>query len=253
METSNPVLKENTFANARSFESTDAMTIQGVVNKTFILFGILLASAAWVWSQVMSPSWGQGGSVSSGVGLYMTGGMIIGGILGFVTCFKAEWAKVTAPIYALCQGLALGGISAIAEIRYPGIAIQAVALTTAALFSLLTLYKTGVIKATERFKSVIFVATMAIAMTYFVEMILGIFHRYIPVINTSGIGGIVFSLVVVGVAALNLIIDFDFIEQNVQRGAAKYMEWFAAFALMVTLVWLYLEILRLLGKLRDRR
>ena len=131
METSNPVLKENTFANARSFESTDAMTIQGVVNKTFILFGILLASAAWVWSQVMSPS---GSAGQAGVGIYILGGGLVGGLLGFITCFKAEWAKVTAPIYALCEGLLLGGISAIAEIRYPGIAIQAVALTTAALF-----------------------------------------------------------------------------------------------------------------------
>ncbi len=255
METSNPVLKENTFAQARNFESTDSMTIQGVVNKTFILFGIFLAGAAWMWSQVMQSAVAgdKSGSVLIAVGPYIGGGALVGFLVAMVTCFKAEWAKVTAPIYALCEGLALGGISAIMEIRYPGIAIQAVALTTAALFSLLTLYSTGIIKATERFKSVIFIATMAIAVTYFVEFILGFFHRYIPVINTSSMGGIIFSLVVVGVAALNLIIDFDFIEQNANRQTAKYMEWYAAFSLMVTLVWLYMEILRLLGKLRDRR
>ena len=250
METSNPVLKENAFTHARSFESGESMTIQGVVNKTFILFGILLASAAWVWSQMMQPA---AGSNPSGVGIYILGGGIVGFVMAMVTCFKAELAKITAPIYALCEGLALGGISAIMEIRYPGIATQAVALTLAALFSLLTLYKTGVIRATERFKSVIFVATMAIAVTYFAQFILGFFHRFVPVINTSSMGGIIFSFVVVGVAALNLIIDFDFIEQNAERRAEKYMEWYGAFALMVTLVWLYMEILRLLGKLRDRR
>lgn len=253
METSNPVLREDTFSQARNFGSTDSMTIQGAVNKTFILFGILIASAAWVWGKVMQPAvpWGEGSA--GGAGLYIGGGALVGFIIALVTCFKAEWARVTAPIYALCEGLALGGISAIMEMRYPGIAVQAVALTMAALFSLLTLYKTGVIRATERFKSVIFVATVAIAVTYFAEMILGFFHRGIPLINGSGVVGIVFSLVVVGIAAFNLIIDFDFIEQSASRGTAKYMEWFAAFSLMVTLVWLYMEILRLLAKLKDRR
>ena len=254
METSNPVLRENVFNQARSYGSTDSMTIQGAVNKTFILFGILLASAAWVWGKVMQPAvpWAEGG-VSGNVGVYIGGGALVGFVIALVTCFKAEWAKVTAPIYALCEGLALGGISAIMEMRFPGIALQAVALTMAALFSLLTLYKTGVIRATERFKSIIFVATTAIAVTYFAEIILGFFHRGIPLINGSGIVGIVFSLVVVGIAAFNLIIDFDFIEQSAGRGVAKYMEWYAAFSLMITLVWLYMEILRLLSKLRERR
>ncbi len=254
METSNPVLKENTFSESRSFDPADSMTIQGAVNKTFILFGILLASAAWVWGKVMQPAipWAEGG-ISGGVGLYVGGGAMVGFVIALVTCFKPAWARVTAPIYALCEGLALGGISAMMEMRYPGIALQAVALTMAALFSLLTLYKTGVIRATERFKSVIFVATMAVMVTYLAEMILGFFHRGIPLINGSGVVGIVFSLVVVGIAAFNLIIDFDFIEQSAARGAAKYMEWYAAFSLMITLVWLYMEILRLLSKLRERR
>lgn len=254
METSNPVLRENIFSEARSVDSAESMTIQGAVNKTFILFGILLAGAAWVWGKIMQPAVpGIEAAIPGNVGLYITGGALVGFVIALVTCFKTEWARVTAPIYALCEGLALGGISALLELRYPGIALQAVALTMAALFSLLTLYKTGVIRATERFKSIIFVATTAIAVTYLAGWILSFFHRGIPLIHESGMAGIGFSLVVVGIAAFNLIIDFDFIERNAERGAAKYLEWFAAFSLMITLVWLYMEVLRLLAKLRDRR
>ena len=178
---------------------------------------------------------------------------IFGGlIVGFVTIFKKEWAPVTSPIYALCEGLFIGGISAIFEVRYPGIVIQAIALTFGTLFCLLTAYKSGMIKVTENFKLGIVAATGAICLIYFVSFIMGFFGASIPMIHSSGPVGIGFSLVVVTIAALNLVLDFDFIEQGSTMGLPKYMEWYAAFGLVVTLVWLYIEILRLLAKLRSR-
>jgi uncharacterized YccA/Bax inhibitor family protein len=159
---------------------------------------------------------------------------------------------VTAPVYALLEGLALGGISAAFDLRYPGIGIQAVSLTFGTLLVLLLAYSSGLIKVTQKFRLGVVAATGGIALFYVMQMLLGFFGVRFAAINGSGVIGIGFSLIVVAVAALNLVLDFDFIESGVQSGAPKYMEWYGAFGIMVTLVWLYLEILRLLAKMNRR-
>jgi uncharacterized YccA/Bax inhibitor family protein len=183
---------------------------------------------------------------------WMLGGMLGGFVFAMVTIFKKEWSPVTAPIYALLEGLVLGGLSAVFDQRYPGIGIQAVSLTFGTLFVLLLAYSSGWIKVTEKLRLGIVAATGGIAVFYLAELVLGFFGIQFVSINGSGLIGIGFSLVVVTVAALNLVLDFDFIEQGVKVGAPRYMEWYGAFGIMVTLVWLYLEILRLLSKLRSR-
>jgi len=182
--------------------------------------------------------------------------LLVGGIGGFIfaliTMFKKTWAPVTAPIYALLEGLVLGGISAMFEMRYHGIAIQAVSLTFGTMFALLLAYRSGLIPVTQNFKLGIIAATGGIAIFYLAQIVLGLFGIHFTTINGSGPIGIAFSVFVVIVAALNLVLDFDFIESAAAAGAPKYMEWYGAFGLMVTLIWLYLEILRLLSKLRSR-
>ena len=182
---------------------------------------------------------------------------MVGGIGGFivamVTVFKQKWAPFTVPLYAALQGLFLGGISATFELRFPGIVIQAVGLTMMVFLALLFAYKSKLIQATENFKLGITAATGGIALLYIVQLVLSFFGIHIPYIHESGPIGIGFSLVVVTIAALNLVMDFDFIENGAARRAPKYMEWYAAFGLLVTLVWLYLEMLRLLAKLQSRR
>ncbi len=183
-----------------------------------------------------------------GPGALARGGMVT----AFVTIFKKNWAPLTAPLYALLEGLVLGGISAVFEKTYPGIAVQAVGLTFGTLFVLLLAYKSGIIRATQRFKTGVIAATGGIAVFYLVAMLLGFFHVSVGVLYSSSPWGIAFSLFVVIIAALNLVIDFDMIESGVGMGAPRYMEWYGAFGLMVTLIWLYLEILRLLSKARRR-
>jgi uncharacterized YccA/Bax inhibitor family protein len=183
----------------------------------------------------------------------MYGGLIGGFILSLVTIFKKNWAPLSAPLYAVMQGLFLGGISAIFEKSYPGIVVQAVSLSIATLLMMLVAYQSGWIRPTERFKWGVVAATGAIAVVYFVSIILGFFHINVPFITGSSLFSILFSFFVVGIAALNFILDFDFIEQGSRGGVPKYMEWYGAFALMVTLIWLYIEILRLLAKINDRR
>jgi len=249
MRTANPALNGNTFGRAgyASAAYGDRMTINGTVTKTGVLLVILLVPAIWIWGQV------YGAWQSPAAGALMMGGLIGGLVFALATIFKKEWAPVTAPLYAACEGLVLGGISAMMEMRFPGIVIQAVALTAGTLLCLLLAYRSGMIRATENFKLGIVAATGAIAMIYLTSFILGFFGVRIPFIHENGLMGIGFSLVVVVIAALNLVLDFDFIEQGAEHGAPKYMEWYAAFGLMVTLVWLYLEILRLLAKLSSRR
>jgi len=259
MRTANPALNANTFTPTHSFEAGQTMTLQGTVNKTLVLLGLLLLTASWVWGKIMQPApifegfESPAARTTANVVPFIMGGGILGFITAMVTIFKKEWAGITAPIYALCEGLVLGGISAIFEKMYPGIVIQAVALTFGTLFCLLMAYKSGMIRATENFKLGIVAATGAICMVYLVSFIMGFFGTSIPMIHSSGPVGIGFSLVVVVIAALNLVLDFDFIEQGATQGVPKYMEWYGAFGLMVTLIWLYMEILRLLSKLRDRR
>lgn len=242
MRTSNPMMKENLFTQA--LPGTETMTLQGAVNKTVALLALVVIGAAYSWNLFYN----QG---PAAVQPWMLGGLIGGFIFAMITIFKAAWAPKTAPIYAVLEGLALGGISAIFEARYPGIVIQAVGLTFATLFALLFAYKTRLIRATENFKLGIVAATGGIALVYLVSFIGGLFGWQIPLIHESGPVGILFSLFVVTVAALNLVLDFDFIERG-DGVAPRYMEWYAAFGLVVTLVWLYLELLRLLTKLRER-
>jgi uncharacterized YccA/Bax inhibitor family protein len=252
MKTSNPALGENTFRNLAgtgyggSIEAAGRMTLRGTVNRTGILLVCAIASAAWTWHLFLQSR------DFADVAPLMVVGLVGGFICAMVTVFKKEWSPVTAPIYALLEGLVLGGLSAAMDLRYPGIAMQAVALTFGTLFVLLLAYRSGLIQVTQKFRLGIIAATGGIMVFYLLEMVLGFFGVRFVAINGSGPIGIGFSLIIVAVAALNLVLDFDFIERGVQYGAPKYMEWYGAFGIMVTLVWLYLEILRLLSKMRSR-
>jgi len=252
MKTSNPALGENTFrdvAGTRAASYIDAasrMTLSGTVNKTGILLLCAMASAAWTWHRFMVTY-----DIGAVAPLLMLGA--IGGLVcAMVTIFKKEWAAFTSPIYALLEGLVLGGISAMTNMRYPGIAIQAVGLTFGTLFVLLFLYSSRIIRVTQKFRMGVVAATGGIMVFYLVQMLLGFFGIRFMAVNGSGALGIGISLFICAIAALNLVLDFDFIERGVNYGAPKYMEWYGAFGIMVTLIWLYLEILRLLSKMRSR-
>ncbi len=253
-KTSNPALGQNTFSDvARSqyggnlIDASARMTLSGAINKTGILLLCCIATAAWTWNSFLQTH--DFATVAPELMIGLFGGFIV----AMVTIFKKEWSPVTAPIYALLEGLALGGLSAAVNMRYPGIALEAVSLTFGTLFIMLLLYKSGVIKVTQKFRIGVIAATGGIAVFYLLQMVLGFFHvAFFSSVYGSGIIGIGFSLFVVGIAALNLVLDFDFVEQGVTAGVPKYMEWYAAFGIMVTLVWLYLEILRLLSKMRSR-
>ena len=248
METTNPTLNGNIFAKARaSVGSSQTMTVQGTVNKTFILFAILLLTAGWSWMNAMNPE--RAGS--SGIILMVSA--IVGFILAIATSFKPNWSPITAPMYAACQGVFLGALSLFFEKSYPGIVIQAVGLTLAVMFCMLVAYQTGWIQATEGFRRGIMIAMVSLMVFYGIVWIASFFGVHPPAfINGGGILGIGFSLFVVGLAAMFLIIDFDFIERASQEGLEKYMEWYGGFSLMVTLIWLYMEILRLLSKINRR-
>ncbi|MGH7847613.1 MAG: Bax inhibitor-1/YccA family protein, partial [Candidatus Binatia bacterium] len=231
----------DTFRGERALRGTEAMTIGGTVNKTAVSLLILLLAATFTWN------------LGDRAGVFIIVGMLGGLVAALVTVFKKTWAPITAPIYAGLEGLALGGISVVFEANYPGIVSQAVFLTFGTLAGLLIAYRSGWIKATENFKLGVFAATGGIFFIYLISFVLGFFGVGIPLIHGSGTFGILFSVFVVVIAALNLVLDFDFIEEGAERGAPKYMEWYTAFGLMVTLIWLYLEILRLLAKLQQRR
>lgn len=244
---SNPVLGQMSKyeQNSASYSSSEVMTFDGVINKSFILFGLLFIAAMSTWRSVFS------GAVPGG---YLMLGMIGGLILALITVFKPTVSPYTAPLYAVCQGLLLGGISAIFESAYPGIVIQAVGATFGVFFVMLFLYKTGVIKVTDKLMMGIVSATGAIFLFYFVSFILNLFGFGMgSIIYSAGPFGIIFSVIVVAVAAFNLLIDFEFIKRATENDAPKYMEWYSSFAILVTLIWLYMEILRLLSKLKGRR
>jgi Predicted membrane protein len=245
MRTGNPVLREDTFSARHTAVGQATMTIGGTVNKTFLLTVLLLLSAGWVWSQTMTE-----GGLEQTVPLIF-GGAIAGLVLVLISVFKPAWSAVTAPLYALAEGLFVGGVSALLELQFPGIVLQAVGLTVATLLALLAAYRSGLIKVTQNFRLGVVAATGGIFLVYLASWILGMFGIDMPFLHDSGPLGIGISLVIVAVAALNLVLDFDFIEQGAEHGAPRYMEWFAALGLMVTLVWLYIEILRLLSKLRE--
>ena len=240
MRSGNPALRADVFAQApRSGAIGDAMTINGTVGKTAFSLLLVVLAASLTWSQTPNP-------------LIMIGGGLGGFIVAMVTIFKKQWSPVTTPLYAVLEGLFLGGISSMYEVRFPGIVLNAVVLTLGTLGALLIAYRSGVIKATENFKLGVVAATGGIAVVYLVTMVLGMFGVGVPYIHESGTIGIAFSLFVVVIAALNLVLDFDFIESGAAARAPKYMEWYGAFGLMVTLVWLYLEMRRLLSKLQGR-
>ena len=232
----NPAFVRN-FENTRDLPQAERMTLDGAVNKTGVLLALCFGGAFVGWN----------------IPVLAIPCLIIGTILAFVTIFRSPAkAGSTAPFYAAFEGVALGGITVLAEMQYPGIGIQAIGLTFGILASLLFCYKSGIIKPTENFRLMLFSATMGIALLYLVSFIMSFFGSSIGFIHSNGLFGIGFSLFVVGIAALNLVLDFDFIEDGAERGLPKYMEWYGAVSLMVTLVWLYIEILRLLMKLRSR-
>jgi uncharacterized YccA/Bax inhibitor family protein len=240
----NPTLHTDTFSRAPGMAGAESMTIGGTVNKTALSLFILMIAASYIWNR---------GVADPALPVWIIGGVVGGLIFAIATVMKKTWAPVTTPLYAAFEGVALGGISVFFESQYPGIVSQAIFLTFGTLAALLLAYRSGLVKATENFKLGVVAATGGIALLYLVSFVLGFFGMSVPLIHSSGTWGILFSLFVVVIAALNLVLDFDFIETGVERGAPKYMEWYGAFGLLVTLVWLYLEILRLLAKLQSRR
>lgn len=246
MRTSNPALNDQTFAQFGYVQAGEAMTVQGAVNKTGILLLCVLVTTIWTWHRFFVTS--NPASVVPWMAIGAIGGLIV----ALITVFKQQWSPVTSPIYALLEGFVIGGLSAIAEYNYPGIVIQAVGLTFGTCVAVLMAYTSGLVKATENFKLGVVAATGGIALVYLVSIILNLFGVRVPYIYDNGLFGIVFSLFVVVIAALNLVLDFDFIDSGARHGAPKYMEWYSAFGLMVTLIWLYIEVLRLLMKLRSR-
>jgi len=240
MRSGNPALNKNTFKNI-SNTSSDRMTIDGTINKTTISLMILLFCAYYTYSTANTA--------------FIMFGFIGGFITALVTIFKKNLSPYSVPIYAVFQGLALGGISAIYNHMYTGIVQQAIFLTFGIFSALLFAYKTKIIQPTENFKLGIFAATGGIAIVYFISFIMSFFGGGLSIMNpqNSSLISIGFSLFVVIIAALNLVLDFDFIEEAAENNVPKYMEWYASFGLLVTLIWLYLEILRLLAKLQSRR
>ena len=242
---SNPILNDRFTEQTRVLEG-HTMTVNGTLQATAILGLLVMAAASFVWSR-----FGLGYTDLASMLTY--GGAIAGFITALIVCFTRN--KYLTPVYAVCEGLFLGGISFMFEKTFPGIVSQAVAGTFAALFSMLILYRAGVIKCTDKFRSVIFIATLSIAAVYLINFIGSFFHYSVPLISTAdnSTAGIIVTAVIVVIAALNLIVDFDFIERGSQMMLPKDMEWYGAFGLMVTIIWLYLEILRLLAKLNSRR
>jgi len=244
MRTSNPALNDNTFQPA--YAGGQVMTIRGSINKSVLLLFMVMIPAMWTWTRFME---GRPDAAMP----YVIGGVFGGMVFGLITCFKKEWAAVTGSLYAICEGLFLGAISALFEAKMPGIVMQAAMLTFGTLFAMLAAYRSGWIRATEKFKAGVVAATGGVFFLYLVSWILSLFHVNMSFLHSASPLSIGISVVVVIIAALNFILDFDLIEQGAAVGAPKYMEWYAGFGLLVTLIWLYIEILKLLAKLSARR
>jgi len=245
MRSSNPALKDNTFTGIRAAAGEPAMTLQGTATKSLLLIILTVFSASFTWN-----------AVAAGNTAILLPATLVGGIGGFIvamiTAFKPKLSPYTGPIYAVLEGLLLGGISSLYNQRFQGLPLQAVALTFGVFIAFLIVYRMGLIRATERFRLGVVAATGGIAVMYLLSFVLGFFGVRMSFLHDSSPLSIGISLVIVAVAALNLVLDFDFIERGVEQGAPKFMEWYGAFGLLVTLVWLYLEILRLLSKLQGR-
>ena len=252
MNSTNPFLSNKSFTavsrkeemhNASVIDYNQEMTLSGTINKTLILFLLLTAAAMVTWWMTFN---GMNPMVPT------IGGAIIGLILVFVAAFKPQYSGYLAPGYAFFEGLFIGGISAIFEVKYPGIVVQAVSATLVTFLVCLGLFKYKIVKVTEQFRSVVVAATLAIVTFYLISWLLSMFTSFMPVHHGNSMMSIGISVFVIIVAALNLFLDFDSIEQGVQRKMPQYMEWFGAMGLMITLVWLYIEFLRLLSKLNSR-
>jgi len=242
MRTANPALNDRVFRTAPAAASSGGvMTLEGTVNKSILAVGITAAAAWWSFSNPQMAA-------------FALPGAIVGFIVGLVLCFAKTWAPILTPVYAVAQGLFLGALSLMFETKYPGIVFQAIALTFGTLFALLMAYKSKLIPVTQNFKLGLVAATGGIAVMYLIAMVMSLFGSPVSFLNSASPLSIGISFVVVIVAALNLVLDFDFIEEGARSGnLPKYMEWYGAFGLLVTLVWLYVEILRLLSKLNERR
>jgi uncharacterized YccA/Bax inhibitor family protein len=243
----NPTLTQKTFEKNLQAESAGVMTERGTLNKFGFLFLMVMAGAAFTWNAFY-----QGKNVFP----WMIGAALGGFIVAIVIVFKPKWSPYLAPAYGILEGVFVGAISAYYNYVFaesaPGIVMQAVGLTFGVVIAMFLLYHFGIIKATQRLKSIVITATAGIAMFYLIAIVLRFFNVEMPLIHESSMWGIGFSVLVVAIAALNLILDFDMIEQGAAMGAPKYMEWYGAFGLLVTIVWLYIEILRLLSKLSSR-
>lgn len=244
---SNPMFKTQNFSSNGENIALESkpMTAQGAVNKTLILLGIVVVSAIYTWFLTSNGYYDK-------ALLFIKAGAIAGFVLAIVTAFKPQYSNMTAPAYAICEGFALGGISKIYASMYEGIVINAIGITVLALFSMLALYKARVIQATPLFKKIIFTSTLAIGIFYLVGFIASLLGHSMTIFN-GGIVGIIISLVFCAIAAFNFIIDFDFIENGEKNLLPCHYEWYGAFSLLVTLIWLYLEVLKLLAQLNKRR
>lgn len=249
-KTSNPTLGEKIIKDY-AFAATDgAMTVQGTINKIALLLALVIAGAVFTWAKTMSGV--ETGSVV-GVQGWMIGGCISAFILALIITFKKNLAPILSPVYAICEGLCLGALSAYFEVMFPGLVMRAVLLTFSVLFGMLFMYKVQIIKVTQRFRAIVLAATVGIALAYLISFILNLFGVNMGFILGGGSFGLIISLVVVAVAALNLVLDFDFIEKGTEAGLPSFFEWYGAFGLMVTLIWLYIEILRLLATIASNR
>jgi uncharacterized YccA/Bax inhibitor family protein len=226
-------------------EGSSVMTVNGTINKIGLMLLLLIAAATYTWNMVAGADPGRASTLAMV-------GAIGGFILAMITIFRPQSSAITAPIYAILEGLFLGAVSAIINARYPGIAFQAVLLTIGTLFTMLFLYRSGRIRATPRFRRGVLMATGAVFFAYLISWIMSLFGMPMGFMHSAGPLGILINLAIIVIAALNLIMDFDFIEKGSQMGAPKYMEWYGAFGLMVTLIWLYIEFLRLLSRFAGR-
>lgn len=249
---SNPALSEKVFRNVSESTGEGVMTLSGTINKTILSFLLLLLGAVFTWSKFFNSIDEAAGAAT--VMPYLIGGGIGGFILALVTIFKKEWSGYTVPVYAVLEGLMLGALSAVIEAQFKdqGLVLRAVALTFGTFFAMLFLYKSRIIKVTEKFRMGVFAATGGIAIVYFMSFIMGLFGVRMGFLYGNSLLSIGISLFVVVIAALNLVLDFEFIEKGSKANLPKYMEWYGSFGLLVTLVWLYLEILRLLSKIASR-
>ena len=244
MKSSNPIFRDSVLENAYALTERP-MTVAGTMNKLLLLSLIMIVGAAAVFYQFYMQHYDY-------VHILMIAGAIVGIICAFIIAFKQKTTPYLAPVYAFAQGAVISGLSCIFEASFPGIVMQAISITFLTVFSMGLLFKSGIIKATEQFRSILFTATMAVVIFYLISFVLTLFSVNVPYFTSSSPISITINVVIACIAALNLIIDFDFIEKGVRTPLPSFFEWYGAFGLLVTILWLYVEVLRLLARLRDR-